>query len=186
VVIADRRRAAFLDRDGVLNRAEVRDFKPYSPRRLRDFILLPGVPDAVARLKQAGLLVVVVTNQPDIGNGFVTESVMMQMHARLRARVPVDDIRMCPHSQTDGCDCRKPKPGMLLAAAADYGIDLKASFMVGDRFSDMLAGAAAGCYTIFLRRGYAESRNRRVEADAVVRSFPEATRLILSRLERGL
>lgn len=185
-MIAEQRRAAFLDRDGVINRALIRDLKPYSPRRLEDFRVLPGVPQAVGRLKQAGLLIIVVTNQPDIGNGFVTDSVMAEMHDRLRAQVPVDDIRMCPHSQTAGCDCRKPKTGMLLAAAADYGIDLKASFMVGDRFSDMLAGAAAGCYTVFVRRGYAESRNRRVPADSTVRSLPEAARLILSRLEIGL
>jgi D-glycero-D-manno-heptose 1,7-bisphosphate phosphatase len=104
------------------------------------------------------------------------------MHERLRSRVPVDDIRVCPHRQSEGCDCRKPKAGMLVAAAKDHGIDLSASFMIGDRASDMIAGATAGCYTIFVRRGYAEHRGQPVFADATVRSLPEAVRHILQAI----
>ena len=149
---AGRHRAVFLDRDGVLNRCAVHGGKPYAPRRLADFRLLPGVAQAVRALKRAGFLVVVVTNQPDIGNGRVEAAVVEAMHRKLKARVPVDDIRVCPHRQDADCACRKPRPGMLLAAAADLRIDLKNSYMVGDRRGDIVAGKAAGCYTFLINR----------------------------------
>ena len=173
------RRAVFLDRDGVISRSEVRGGKPYAPRRLEDFRLLPGVAQAVLALKQAGFLVVVVTNQPDIGNGLVDPSVVEAMHAKLKARVPVDDIRMCPHRQDANCSCRKPKPGMLLAATKRWNIDLKNSYMVGDRDGDIIAGKAVGCYTLLINRGYSETR--RATAEASARSLSAAVRFILSR-----
>jgi D-glycero-D-manno-heptose 1,7-bisphosphate phosphatase len=177
-----RRRAVFVDRDGVINRADVKEGKPLAPRKVAEFRLLPGVPAALQRLRDAGFFVAVVTNQPDIGNGLVDDSVVAEMHERLRSRVPVDDIRVCPHRQSEGCDCRKPKAGMLVAAAKDHGIDLAASFMIGDRASDMIAGATAGCYTIFVRRGYVENRGHSVFADASVRSLSEAVRHILQAI----
>jgi D-glycero-D-manno-heptose 1,7-bisphosphate phosphatase len=180
-----RRRAVFVDRDGVINRAAVRDGKPLAPRRAAEFRLLPGVPAAVQRLREAGFFVAVVTNQPDIGNGLVTGSAVAEMHERLRSRVAVDDIRVCPHSQSAGCDCRKPKPGMLVAVARDHGLDLASSFMIGDRLSDMIAGATAGCYTIFVERGYAERAGEPVFANATVRSLPEAVRHILQTIGDG-
>jgi D-glycero-D-manno-heptose 1,7-bisphosphate phosphatase len=173
------RRAVFLDRDGVLSRSAVRGGKPYAPRRLEDFQLLPGAAEAVRLLKQAGFLIIVVTNQPDIGNGLVDSAVVQAMHARLRARAPVDDIRVCPHPQDAGCDCRKPKPGMLLAAARDWDIDLTNSYMVGDRGSDIIAGKAVGCYTLLINRQYSDSRS--AAADESVRSLPTAVRFILAR-----
>ena len=173
----DVRPATFLDRDGVLNRAELREGKPHAPRRLEDFRLLPGTGAAVRALRDAGFLVVVVTNQPDIGNGHVDGKVVEAMHARLRRRLPVDAIEMCPHRQTDGCPCRKPQPGMLLAAARRLGIDLRRSYMVGDDPKDIQAGRSAGCYTVFIDRGYRETKA--VEADAIVRSLPAAVRRIL-------
>ena len=173
------RRAVFLDRDGVISRSEVRGGKPYAPRRLEDFRLLPGVAEAVLALKQAGFLVVVVTNQPDIGNGLVDPSVVEAMHAKLKARVPVDDIRMCPHRQDAGCSCRKPKPGMLLAAAKRWNIDLKNSYIVVDRDGDIIAGKAVGCYTLLIKRGYSETR--RTTAKTSARSLSAAVRFILSR-----
>jgi len=172
-------RAVFLDRDGVISRSEVRGGKPYAPRRLDDFRLLPGVPKAVAALKRAGFLVVVVTNQPDIGNGLVQASVVEAMHARLRSRVSVDDIRVCPHRQDAGCSCRKPKPGMLRAAARRWNIDFKNSYMVGDRAGDIVAGNAAGCYTLLINRRYSEPLPS--APDRTVRSLPAAVRFILSR-----
>ncbi len=172
------RAAVFLDRDGVLNRAEVREGKPYAPRRLRDFRLLPGTVAAVRGLREAGFLLVVVTNQPDIGNGHVAPRVVEAMHARLRRRLSPDAIEVCSHRQDDGCACRKPRPGLLRAAAERLGIDLARSFLVGDRWHDIVAGRAAGCYTVFVDRGYREPRP--VEADAIVRSFPAAARRILT------
>jgi D-glycero-D-manno-heptose 1,7-bisphosphate phosphatase len=176
------RRAVFVDRDGVLNRAEVRDGKPYAPRKLGQFRLLPGVSAAMQRLHDAGFFIAVVTNQPDLGNGLVAEGIVAAIHERLRARVPLDDIRMCPHRQSAGCNCRKPRPGMLTAAARDHGIDLASSYMIGDRISDAIAGNSAGCYTIFVQRGYAESIGQPIPANAIVRSFPEAVRHILQRM----
>jgi D-glycero-D-manno-heptose 1,7-bisphosphate phosphatase len=175
-----KRRAVFLDRDGVINRCEVRQGKPYAPCAVEEFRFLPGVPAAVRALKSAGLLVVVVTNQPDIGNGLVSDSVVEAMHDKLRNALPVDDVRVCPHSQSAGCDCRKPKPGMLIDAARDLNIDLKRSFIVGDRNGDIVAGEAVGCYTLFIDRRYTEPRPK--QPDQRVRSLPSAVKTILSLL----
>ena len=133
-----KRRAVSLDRDGVLNRSHVRDGKPFAPLRLEDFDILPGVADAVGDLKAAGFLVVVTTNQKDIGEGLVSMDVLEAMHDKLRAAVAVDDICVC----TCGDHCRryKPNPGMLLDAARQWDIDLAASIMVGDRWRDVDAG----------------------------------------------
>lgn len=171
-------RAVFLDRDGVISRSEVRRGKPYAPRRLEDFRLLPGVAKAAQSLKRAGFLVIVVTNQPDIGNGRVQAAVVEAMHAKLRSRVAVDDIRVCPHRQDAGCACRKPRPGMLLAAARDWNIDLKRSYMVGDRDGDIVAGIAVGCYTLLINRHYSEPR--RAAPDRMARSLPAAVRIIFA------
>ena len=168
----------FVDRDGVLNRAEVRDGKPYAPRTVDDFRLLPGVSGAVQRLRDAGFLVIVVTNQPDIGNGLVDRHVVEAMHSTLCRLAQVDAIEMCPHRQDEGCDCRKPKPGLLISAADRFAIDLRRSFVVGDRAQDIIAGRAAGCYTVFVDRGYREPPP--AEPDAVVRSLPAAVRRIIA------
>ena len=137
------RRTVFLDRDGVLNRALERDGKPVAPLSLAEFELLPRISEACARLRNAGFLLIVATNQPD---------------ARLLQQVPLDRIEVCYHAGLDEneCNCRKPKPGMLLRAAKDLGIDLPDSFMVGDRWKDIDCGAAAGCRTILIDYGYAE------------------------------
>jgi D-glycero-D-manno-heptose 1,7-bisphosphate phosphatase len=168
----------FLDRDGVVTRSEVRDGKPYALRSLKGFRLLPGVRAAIVKLKRAGLLVIIVTNQPDIGNGLVDPAVVAAMHDRLRARLPLDDIKMCPHRQNENCSCRKPRPGMLTSAAKKWGINLKQSFMVGDRWGDIVAGQVVGCYTIFIDRGYVEPQT--VTPDNYATSLGSATRLILS------
>jgi D-glycero-D-manno-heptose 1,7-bisphosphate phosphatase len=174
-----RRAAVFLDRDGVLVRAEVRDRKSYAVRRLEDFRLLPGASEAVRTLRDHGFLVVVVTNQPDIGHGLVAAEVVAAMHDLLRKKLPIDSIELCPHRQADNCGCRKPKPGMLTTAAARFSIDFSASFMVGDRCSDIVAGRSVGCYTLFVDRGY--DRCTDVKPDAVVRSLRQAVQHILSR-----
>ncbi len=175
------RRAAFLDRDGVLNRAIVRDGRPYAPRRLEEFEVLPEAPEAVARLKAAGLLVIVVTNQPDVARGLVAGEVLGAMHDRLRAAVALDDVRVCIGEE--GCACYKPKPGMLLDAARDWGIDLNASVMIGDRWRDIGAGRAAGCRTIFVDRGYAEQLVDR--PDFTVKDLAEAAAVVTALLAQG-
>lgn len=152
------RRAVFLDRDGVINRALERDRKPYPPRTLDEFEILPEVPAACGRLKAAGFRLVVVTNQPDVGRGTLPREMVETIHAEMCRRLPIDRVEVCYHSGQDAseCDCRKPKPGMLLQAAKALGIDLAQSWMVGDRWRDMDCGRAAGCRTIFIDRGYAE------------------------------
>lgn len=149
-------RAVFLDRDGVLNRAFVRKGKPYPPSSLVEFEILPGVPEALHRLSKAGFLLIVVTNQPDVGRGTQQVDIVEAMHRRLRAELPIDDIKVCYEEDGPDCKCHKPKPGMLLEAAREHDIDLSRSYMVGDRWRDVGCGLAAGCFTIFVDRGYTE------------------------------
>lgn len=131
----------------------------------------------MARLKAAGFRLIVVTNQPDVGNGLVDREVVEEMHRRLAAALPIDAIEVCYHRQADGCDCRKPLPGMLRRAAARLGIDCTRSIMIGDRGSDVAAGRAMGCTTIFIDLGYREGRPG--DAHHTARSLTEATALIL-------
>lgn len=171
------KRAVFLDRDGVINRTFVRDGKPYPPGRLEEFELLPGVEQSIRALRRAGFLIVVVTNQPDVAKGIQRREVVEAMHARLYAAGLCDDIRVCYHAAEAGCECRKPKPGMLIEAALQWQIDLAGSFMVGDRWLDVAAGKAAGCYTFFIDCKYWEGCID--NPDARVRSLEEASRFIL-------
>jgi D-glycero-D-manno-heptose 1,7-bisphosphate phosphatase len=146
----------FLDRDGVLNRAVVKNGKSYPPDTLAAFELLEGVPEACQRLRKAGFALVVVTNQPDVRTGRQQRATVEAMHAMLRTRLPLLDILACYHVDADRCACRKPEPGMLVEAAARHGLDLAASWLVGDRRSDILAGQRAGCRCCFIDHHYAE------------------------------
>jgi len=172
-------RAVFLDRDGVINRAVVRDGRPFPPATEAELEILPGVAAALARLREAGFRLIVVTNQPDVARGTQRREVVDRMHARLAAALPIDEFRVCDHDDADGCACRKPKPGLIEAAARDAGVALAESFMVGDRWRDVEAGQRAGCATIFIDRGYHERRPE--TADAVVGSLPDAADWILTR-----
>jgi len=171
------KRAVFLDRDGVLNRSVVRAGRPYAPTSLDEFELLPGVLEALTNLRTAGFVLVVVTNQPDLATGRIRPEVAEAIHQKLRALLPLDDIKVCGHVDEDDCSCRKPRPGMLLEAARDWSIDLYRSFIVGDRWRDVAAGKAAGCKTIFVDYGYAEELADR--PGFVVTSLPEAVKIIL-------
>jgi D-glycero-D-manno-heptose 1,7-bisphosphate phosphatase len=171
-----RARAVFLDRDGVLNRSIVRDGRPYAPMHLDDFALLPGVVPATHALRRAGFLLIVVTNQPDVGAGRQRQETVERMNAQLRQWLPIDDIKVCYHVDADACACRKPKPGMIMEAAQQWGIDLSASIMVGDRWRDVEAGQAARCKTILVDAGYDE---RSSHPDRVVPSLEAAARLII-------
>ena len=171
-------RAVFLDRDGVINRAIVRDGKPYPPSGVDELEILPGVAAALVRLKSAGYKLVVVSNQPDVARKTTSRSQVEAINATIAAAVPIDDFRMCFHDGDDNCDCRKPKPGMLLDAARQWDIDLAQSFIVGDRWRDIEAGHAAGCAAFFVDYGYDERQPsgsfRRVS------SLSEAADLILN------
>jgi len=170
-------RAVFLDRDGVLTVPEFRDGRSFAPRRLEDFCLYDDAADATRQMKKAGYCLVVVTNQPDVGHRRIAVSIVEEMHRRLAAALPVDAIEACYHTQAEGCDCRKPQPGMLLRATARLGIDCTRSFMIGDRASDVEAGRRVGCRTIFIDRGYIDEHAER--ADFVVASLAAATPILL-------
>jgi D-glycero-D-manno-heptose 1,7-bisphosphate phosphatase len=162
------RRAIFLDRDGVINRALERDGLPYPPTSLKEFEILPDVPAACARLKAAGFLLVVVTNQPDVGRGTLKQEIVETIHAGMCRQLPIDRVEVCYHPGRGAseCDCRKPKPGMLLQAAKALDIDLAQSWMVGDRWRDVDCGHAAGCRTVFIDRGYAEELRQKPDFSA--------------------
>jgi D-glycero-D-manno-heptose 1,7-bisphosphate phosphatase len=169
-------RAVFLDRDGVLVETLVRDQRAFAPLALEDFRVTAGAGPQVARLRDAGLVPIVVTNQPDVGRGRLAPATLAAMHAQLRRDVPVEDIFVCPHDGEAGCDCRKPKPGMLRAAADKWDIDLRQSFMVGDRWQDIEAGRAVGCYTVLIERPYSGA----AVADARVRDLAGALQAVLA------
>lgn len=175
-----RQRAVFLDRDGVVSRSIVRDGLPFAPTQLSEFEILPGVPEACRRLKQAGFLLIVATNQPDVGRGTMKQEIVEAMHAKMRREVPIDRVEVCYHPGhgQSNCDCRKPKPGLLLRAAQELGIDLARSWMVGDRWRDIDCGHAAGCRTIFIDHGYAE--NLKQPPDFTVKTLAEAAEIILA------
>jgi D-glycero-D-manno-heptose 1,7-bisphosphate phosphatase len=173
------RRAVFLDRDGVIIRPIVRDGRPYPPATVDAVDILPGVAEGLARLRDAGFLLVVVTNQPDVARGTQRRDVVDAIHAQLASTLPIDEFRVCAHDDGDACSCRKPKPGLLEDAARAAGIDLAASFMVGDRWRDIEAGRAAGCRTIFIDYHYDEPRPR--DPDVIVQSFPDAVDWILGK-----
>ena len=171
--------AVFLDRDGVLNRGYVRDGKSYAPRNIKDFRLLPYAIPSVKKLREAGYLVIVVTNQPDINNGLIARETVNEMHIQLKSKTLVNDILLCPHSREENCDCRKPKAGMLIEAAKKYNINLKKSFMIGDRASDIAAGLEAGCRTIFINRKYNETAP--VTQEITFLSIKSATNYIIKQ-----
>lgn len=177
--------AVFLDRDGVINRALVREGRPYPPASIEEFILLPGVPEACQKLKQAGFLLVVATNQPDVGRGTLAHEAVEAIHEHLCRLLPIDrvEVSYAPGGEQPPDEFRKPRPGMLRQAATVLGIDLKKSFMVGDRWRDIDCGHAAGCTTILIDYGYAEEL--RQPPDYRVQSLLEASDIILDqRAER--
>lgn len=147
---------------------------------LSELKILPSVPQALRTLKEAGFKLIVVTNQPDCARGIQTHEVVEAINAKLKAELPLDDIRVCYHDNDDHCLCRKPKPGLLIDAAADLQIDLSKSFMVGDRWRDMEAGQSAGCKTIFIDYQYLERRPE--QFDVALQSLLEASEWICKLL----
>lgn len=165
-------RAVFLDRDGVLNAAVLREGKPYPPATIEELIIPADVLPALTLLKKAGFMLIVVTNQPDIARGKTPQSTVDAIHQYLSAKLPLDSIRICAHDDSNNCNCRKPLPGLITKAAEDYDIDLEYSYMIGDRWRDIDAGQAAGCRSIFLDYAYLEKKPE--SPDYVAHSLQEA------------
>lgn len=170
-------KAVFLDRDGVLNEPIVRDGRPYPPVSIGDLVIYPDAEQALCRLKMAGFALIVVTNQPDVARGTQTRHTVDELNSHLAQRLPIDDIRVCFHDDSDDCLCRKPKPGLLTAPPLH---DLKRSFLIGDRWRDVEAGITAGCRTVLIDRGYSE---KQPAAHVRVSSLSEAVDWILHQRE---
>jgi D-glycero-D-manno-heptose 1,7-bisphosphate phosphatase len=169
------RRAVFLDRDGVLNEIVERDARPGSPRTLAELRLVDDL-HSVEHLRDAGLLVFMITNQPDVARGHVTMDLLEAMLTEIRRSAPIDDYRICPHEDADGCACRKPRPGMILDLAQHWHVDLLRSFVIGDMWRDVEAARSAGCMPVLIRRPY----NEGVEVSAEAQSLAEAVEMVLT------
>jgi D-glycero-D-manno-heptose 1,7-bisphosphate phosphatase len=177
-------RAVFLDRDGVINRKAP---EGHYVTQWADVELFPGGAEAVKRIREGGFLVVVVSNQRAVAKGLVSQAGLQSLHQRMwqelfRGEKGFDAVYYCPHDNDPPCGCRKPQPGMLLAAARDHGIDLTGSWMVGDSESDVQAGQRAGCRTI--RIGSADV-SFTTAADGVAESLAQAVDVILASQVMG-
>lgn len=150
--------AVFLDRDGVVNEAVTREGRPFSPASVAEVVITDDARNAVSLLQRSGYTLVVVSNQPEVSRGTLRLTDLNAINEFIGAELGISEFRICPHDDRDACKCRKPKPGMLVTAAAELGIDLVRSALVGDRWRDVGAGRAAGCRTVFIDRGYAEEK----------------------------
>jgi D-glycero-D-manno-heptose 1,7-bisphosphate phosphatase len=184
-----KRRAVFLDRDGTIN--EEKDYL----HRVEDFEFIPGTAEAIRRLKEAGFLVIVVTNQSGVARGYYTLDDVAFLHDHMQRELEtfgasVDGIYVCPHHPVEGvgeyrreCDCRKGRPGMLLRAAREHGIDLSRSYMIGDKIADVEAGEVAGCLPLMVLTGYGKTESAKISSDRVRRfaDLVDAADFILAR-----
>jgi D-glycero-D-manno-heptose 1,7-bisphosphate phosphatase len=169
-------RAVFLDRDGVINKMHVKMGKLRAPYTREEFELIEGVPEAISMLKEDGFKLIIVTNQPDVARGWVDHSAVDLVNGLIQAELQVDEILCCFHVEKDQCLCRKPKPGMLLEGANNHHIDLQRSFMIGDRYSDIAAGVAAGCQTLLV--GVGDEQGQFPAPDKQVSSLLEGAKWI--------
>jgi D-glycero-D-manno-heptose 1,7-bisphosphate phosphatase len=185
-------KAVFLDRDGVINEVFTGQGRPVSPSTVEEFRLLPGTEEALTALKAGGYLLFVITNQPEVARGTLRRDDLDRIHRTLSESLPVDQVYVCTHDDDDQCECRKPKPGLILQAAEEWDVDLARSYMVGDRWKDVEAGARAGCTTILVKSPFSEERpDGRSPAVATLRSdytasgLLEASEIILSKAEES-
>ncbi len=170
-------KAIFLDSDGVLNTAIIKDGKPVAPTSLAQFEIPTEVKPALEKLKSAGYLLICVSNKPDIERGLMTQEAVDSIFNKIRHDLPLDDVFIC---YKENSECYKPKPGLLLDATKKYHIDLTQSYMIGDRWRDIEAGQSAPCKTIWIDRGYKE-REPNPPADFTAYSLNEATDWIIKQ-----
>jgi D-glycero-D-manno-heptose 1,7-bisphosphate phosphatase len=175
-----RRAAVFLDRDGVLNRAIVRGGRPFPPQKLDELELETGAREALGLLKRHGFMLLVTSNQPDVARGTLRREIVDAIDSKLAEQLPIDDFLVCFHDDADGCDCRKPAAGLLRRGAERHGLDLRASYLIGDRWRDVAAGRAGGVATVFVDRGYDEPVPD-PPADATVTSTLQAAEWIVAQ-----
>jgi len=170
------KKAVFLDRDGVINKAILREGKATSPRSLEEWQWTNGIHDAVKQLKNAGFLILVVTNQPDIVRGLYPQETLEKFHKMIGEELHVDDIMACQHDDIHNCHCRKPKPGMLLDLAKKWDVSMENSVFIGDTFKDMEAGKKANCFTILVDKDY----NQETDCDYRAKDLNDAVQFILN------
>jgi len=177
----------FLDRDGVINQNRDGDYV----KSWQEFAFLPGSRKAIQRLLKEDIPIIVISNQAGIGKGLVSDATVQEINRRLVTQTSVagrkiSAVYYCPHRVEDGCQCRKPKPGMLLKAAADWDLDLTRCYMVGDAISDIEAGAAVGCTTFLVKTGRGsralqERQNWNTQPDFIVEDLTQAVEMILKQ-----
>ena len=170
------KKAVFLDRDGVLNKPNIINGKPYAPKKVKDFIIYSEAYEVLNNLKNNLYKIIVVTNQKDVGKGITSMKVLNTMHNKLKYFLPIDDIKVC--ICVDECDCYKPNPGMILEAQKEWKIDIEKSYIIGDSWRDIGAGIKAGCKTILIDRKY--NMPMPYKPDYIVNSLKEAESKILN------
>lgn len=168
--------AAFVERDGLLNRVRIEHDSPVTPDRLENFQLDPRAAPLIHRLQEAGYVVIATTNQPGLSTGELSRRDLDLMHDLLLTQLNLDEIMVCPHDEADCCPCRKPKPGLLIEAGFKWHVDLDRSVVISDKWQDAEAARIAGCTSILIKSPW----NGPGHHDFQVASFSEATEKALS------
>jgi len=171
-----KRKAIFLDRDGVLNKAIVRNRKPYPPSTIDELEILEGVYEGIQLLKHSGYKLIVITNQPDVARGLTTIEKVNEINNRIIQLLNVDEIICCFHDDSENCECRKPKPGMILEAVKKWEIDLSVSYLIGDRWRDIQTAKNIGLSSILIKYDYDE---KKINANFECNNLEEAANFIL-------
>lgn len=166
----------FLDRDGVVVEALVRDEQPYSPRVMEEVRIIGGVAEAIEKLLSLDFKVVVVTNQPDVARRDISIDFVYEVHDYIMKNTGIEHFYVCPHNDEQGCNCRKPKPGLFWQATSDLNLDLSNSFLVGDRWKDIAAGNSVGSTCFFIDYKYNEPKPE--QPFIQVQSLLDATNLV--------
>jgi len=152
-------KALFLDRDGVINQLVVDKDKLRSPRLMEEFRYEPGLIEFIEKVRELSFQIIVITNQPEVKRGLVAKEMVEKFHQQIFQDTEIKDFFVCWHDIEDNCNCRKPRPGLLLDAKKDLNISMKNSYMIGDRNIDMLAAKRAGCTGLLYARDYHDERN---------------------------
>ena len=169
-------KAIFLDRDGVLNKPIIKNRKPYPPSKIEELEILPGVYEGIQLLRHSGFKLIVITNQPDVSRGSTTKEIVDEINNSIIKQLKVDEIMSCFHDDNENCECRKPKPGMILEAVKKWDIDLSVSYLIGDRWRDIQTAKNIGLTSILIKYDYDE---KKINADFECNNLEEAANYIL-------
>ena len=169
-------KAIFFDRDGVINRALIKNKKPFSPTKLQDFKIYKDF-KIFNKLKKK-FYFIIITNQPDLRNKKITKKLMNAFHKKINNVVKMNKIIVCDHIDIDKCDCRKPRNGSILKMKKQFNLNLKESYLIGDRWKDMVAGNRSKCINIFIDRNYKETKGKRFKYKIKCKSLNEAYKFI--------